>query len=313
MNGSANGPGNGPGNGPSNGIARSSADGTEIHDRGYRKYEGVRSGVAGAVRSLAWQTIRSTLGLGRPARHKVFPVIVVVIAALPAVVLVGVAVLFGDLGNGSEIKYSALFGYSVLPILLFASMVAPEALVRDRRDGMFSLYLSTPLTRSTYLGAKVLAVLAVMMIIALGPVLLALAGYTVAGDGPPGFVDWLEVFLRLTAGSLVISAVMTAVAMAGASVTDRRAFASVAVVLVVLGGTTVSEILINAADFSNVYGLLNPLATAGEAVTRILGEVSDQSQSLWETDTAIVALGAAAWFAAGAAVVGYKYRKLEAT
>ncbi len=300
-------------NGPANSNARSSADGTEIHDRGYRKYEGSRSGVVGAVRSLTWQTIRSILGMGRPARHKVFPVIVVVIAALPAVVFVGVAILFRDLGDGSLVNYSDLFGFSVLAILLFAAMVAPEALVRDRRDGMFSLYLSTPLTRSSYVGAKVGAVLAVMMIIALGPVLLALLGYTVAGDGPPGVVEWLEVFLKLTAGSLLISAVMTALAMAGASVTDRRAFASVAVVLVVLGGTTVSSILINVADFSNAYGFLDPLATAGEAATRILGEVSDESQPLSEIDTGVVALAAAAWFAAGAGVVGYKYRKLEAT
>ena len=296
-----------------NGNAKSSADGSEIHDRGYRKYEGARSGVAGAVRSLVWQTIRSILGLGRPARHKVFPVIMVVIAALPAVVFLGVAILFRDLEGDSLANYSNLFGFSFAPILVFTAMVAPEALVRDRRDGMFSLYLSTPLTRSSYVGAKVLAVLAVMMIIALGPVLLALLGYTVVGEGPPGVVEWLKVFLQLTTGSLVISAVMAAVAMAGSSVTDRRAFASVAVILVALGGAIVGDILVNAADFSNAYGFLDPMGTAGEMATRILGESSDISQPLSELDTAVVALGATAWFVAGAGTVGYKYRKLEAT
>ena len=296
-----------------NNKAKSSADGTEIHDRGYRKYEGARSGLAGAIRSLAWQTIRSVLGLGRSARHKVFPVIVVVIAALPAVVFLGVAILFRDLGDGSLVNYSELFAFSVAPILIFAAMVAPEALVRDRRDGMFSLYLSTPLTRTSYVGAKVLAVLVVMMIIALGPVLLALLGYTVAGDGPPGVVEWLKVLARLTAGSLVISALMAAVSMAGSSVTDRRAFASVAIILVTFGGGIVSDILVDVADLSNAYGFLDPLATAGEMATRILGESPDGGQALSETGTGIVALGAAAWFAAGAGVVAYKYRRLEAT
>ena len=294
-----------------NGNAKSSADGSEIHDRGYRKYEGARSGVAGAVRSLTWQTIRSILGLGRPARHKVFPVIVVAIAALPAVVFVGIVIRFRDFDP--PVNYSDLFGYSYAAILLFAAMVAPEALVRDRRDGMFSLYLSTPLTRSSYVGAKVLAVLAVMMIITFGPVLLVLLGYTVTGDGPPGFVVWLEVFLQLAAGSFVISAVMAAVAMAGSSVTDRRAFASVAVILVTLGGAIVSDILVNAAEFSNAYGFLDPLATADEMATRILGESSDVSRPLSEIDTAVVALATAAWFVAGAGIVGFKYRKLEAT
>ena len=35
--------------------------------------------------------------------------------------------------------------------MLFATLVAPEAIVRDRRDGMLRLYLSTPLTAPTYL------------------------------------------------------------------------------------------------------------------------------------------------------------------
>ncbi|MDE0067733.1 MAG: ABC transporter permease [Acidimicrobiaceae bacterium] len=298
------------------GNAKSSADGAEIHDRGYRRYEGARSGVVGAVRSLVWQTIRSILGLGRPARHKVFPVIVVVIAALPAVVFLGVALLFRDLGDDSLVNYSDLFGFSVAPIMIYAAMVAPEALVRDRRDGMFSLYLSTPLTRPTYVAAKALAVLAVMMIIALGPVLLALVGYTVVGDGPDGVVEWFKVFFRLTAAGLVISAVLAAVSMAGSSVTDRRAFASVAVILVIFGGAIVSSILVDAADFSNTYALLDPMGTAGETATRILGESPEQGGSVSELsdiDTGVVFLGTAAWFAAGAGIVGYKYRKLEAT
>lgn len=302
-------------NSSTNNGARSSADGTEIHDRGYRRYEGARSGVVGAVRSLVWQTVRSILGLGRLARHKVFPVIVAVIAALPAVVFLGIALLLRDLGDDPLANYSDLFGYSVVPIMIYAAMVAPEALVRDRRDGMFSLYLSTPLTRASYVGAKALAVLAVMMIIALGPVLLALLGYTVVGDGPAGVVEWFKVFFRLTAASLVISAVLSAVSMAGSSVTDRRAFASVAVILVIFGGAIVSSVLVDAADFSNTYGLLDPMGTAGETATRILGESPEgvPGPGLPSVDTSFVALGAAAWFAGGAGIVGCKYRGLKAT
>lgn len=297
-----------------NAAAKSSTDGTEIHDRGYRKYEGTRSGLVGAIRSLAWQTIRSILGLGRSARHKVFPVIVVVVAALPAVVFLGVALLFRDLGDDSLVNYSALFGFSVAPILLFSAMVAPEALVRDRRDGMFSLYLSTPLTRASYVGAKVLAVLGVMLIIVFGPVLLALVGYTVVGDGPAGLVEWIKVFVRLIAAGLVISAVMAAVSMAGSSVTDRRAFASVAVIFVTFGGAIVSDVLVNVADLSNAYGLLDPFATAGLTAEWILGETQESGLSGLEAlDPGIIALGAAAWIATGAGIVGYKYRRLEAT
>lgn len=287
-------------------------DHSEIHDRGYRTYVGARSGVVGAIRSLVWQTIRSVLGLGRAARHKVFPVIIVVIAAIPAVVFLGIAVLFRDLGDTSPTNYSDLFSFSIGAVIVFAAAVVPEALVRDRRDQMLSLYLSTPLTRRSYLGAKVIAVVGVMMIITLGPVLLALLGYTVVGDGPDGVFDWLQLLVRLTAASLLISAVMAAVSMGCASLTDRRAVASTAVALLVVGGGILISVLVNEADFSSNYILLDPLSTAVEMATRVLGESSESSDLLVaEIDTSVVALASFAWFAVGACVVGYKYNKLE--
>ena len=57
----------------------------EIFDRGYRTFDGERAGVGKAVRSVAWHTIRSILGLGRKGRHKVFPIIVAVVAFLPSI------------------------------------------------------------------------------------------------------------------------------------------------------------------------------------------------------------------------------------
>ena len=42
-------------------------NGAQIAARGFQPYEGERSGVPGAIRSVTWQAIRSTLGLGRPA------------------------------------------------------------------------------------------------------------------------------------------------------------------------------------------------------------------------------------------------------
>ena len=69
----------------------------QILDRGYRRFEGERSGVAGAMRSVAWHTTRSILGLGRKARHKVFPIIVLVVAFVPAIAFLAISVLLGYL------------------------------------------------------------------------------------------------------------------------------------------------------------------------------------------------------------------------
>ena len=69
---------------------------------------------AGAVRSVAWHTIRSILGLGRSARHKVFPIIVCVIAFLPAIVFIAVTILFGDFGDELRPEYWEFFGFSFM-------------------------------------------------------------------------------------------------------------------------------------------------------------------------------------------------------
>ena len=136
----------------------------EIFDRGYRKFDGERAGLGQAVRSVAWHTPRSILGIGRKGRHKVFPVIVAVIAFLPSIGFLALAVLIGDLLEGElQPDYWELFGLPRFAVVLFATLVAPEAIVRDRRDGMLRLYLSTPLTKPTYLLAKFTAVMSTMV------------------------------------------------------------------------------------------------------------------------------------------------------
>ncbi len=283
--------------------------GAQILDRGYRRYEGARSGLVGAIRSVAWHSTRSILGLGRKARHKVFPVIVALVAFLPAVIFLGMAMLIGDLLE-DEIRpaYWELFGFSWVAIVLFATLVAPEAIVRDRRDGMFSLYLSTPLTRSTYLGAKVIAAMGTLTIIILGPPLLALIGYTLQSQGPDGVTEWFEVLGKLVASGLLIAAVLTAVSLGASSLTDRRAFASVAVIMVLIGSLTVTAVLIEQAGASDNLQAFSPFAVF-EVAPRMFGDRSEDAQGF---DTSLVAAATVGWTAAGAAVMWWRYRRLGA-
>ena len=287
-------------------MSQSSA---QILDRGYRKYEGQRRGVAGAMRSVTWHTTRSILGLGRPARHKVFPIIVFVIAFLPAIAFLGLSILLSDFGDELRPEYWELFDLAFLPSILFASMVAPEALVRDRRDGMFSLYLSTPLTRPTYLGAKVMAVLGCMSIITVGPPLLLLLGYTIQSQGPDGIDGWLWVAARIGFAGIVIAAIYAAIGLAAAALTDRRAFASVAAILVLLGGLIAGGALVEGAELANEYYLVSPVNTALEVAPRTFG---DQSGEMFGVSTGLVAAVAAGWIVLGAAIVAWRYRKMEA-
>jgi len=283
-------------------------DEATILDRGYRTYEGPRSGVMGAVSSVTWHSIRSVLGIGRSARHKIFPVAAVLIAYLPALVFVGIAALLPvDLvGEGALPNYADYVGFIGLVIVLFCGLVAPEVLVSDRRDGMLGLYLSTPLRRDTYLIAKVAAVMATLMLVTLGPPLLLLVAYTFEGSGPGGFGDWMVLFLRMVASGVAISAVFAAVSLAAASLTDRRAFASVGVIILLIGSASVTSALIEGADMSTDLRVFNLLVVPFELVQRIYGYPG----SFPEMTTVVIVGANAAWVAIGAMVVWLRYRRL---
>ncbi len=283
----------------------------EIFDRGYRKYDGQRAGLGGAMRSLTWHTTRSILGLGRPARHKVFPIIVIVIAFLPAIIFIGIAALFPvDLFEGEIIPpFYELAQSSWLSIILFSAMVVPEALVRDRRDGMYALYLSTPLTRATYLLGKIGAVLGTLAIVTAGPALLMLLGFTFEGAGPEGFVNWTKTAAQIVLGGVGITVVFAAVSLAAASLTDRRAFASVAVILVLLGSPAVSSALVEGADMTERLEAFNVILIALEAAPRAFGE---RSEDLGTMSNSLFALSTTGWIGGSAALVWGRYRRLGA-
>ncbi len=287
------------------------SDAATILDRGYRRYEGERSGVFGAIRSVAWHSIRSVLGLGRSARHKIFPVISVLIAYLPALVFVGIAALLPvDLvGQGALPSYADYVGFIGLAIVLFCGLVAPEVLVRDRRNGMLGLYLSTPLRRDTYLVAKITAVIITLLMVTLGPPLLLLIAYTIEGSGPGGFGDWLVLLARIVASGVAISAVFASVSLAAASLTDRRAFASVGIILLLLGTAAVTGALVESAEMSKNLQVFDLLTMPFELVQRIYGNPGDFP----EVSTSLVAGSNAAWTVLGTGLVWLRYRRLAIT
>ena len=132
----------------------SATDNARILDRGYRKFDGERLGTGSAIRSTTWQTTRSIFGLGRKARHKFFPMAILGITYLIVVIQLAAVFLFG---NETAEFLTTNSWQQVAPgivMILFAALVAPDAIVRDQKNGMFSLYMSTPLTKPTYLAAK---------------------------------------------------------------------------------------------------------------------------------------------------------------
>ncbi|WP_423918287.1 ABC transporter permease [Candidatus Poriferisodalis sp.] len=303
-------------------VTEAADDAAQILDQRYRPYSGPRRGLAGAMRAVVGSSFRFTLGFGRPARHKFLPWLAVVIALVPAIVFVGIATVI-DVDMISEQilpDYHQYYGLIQAALFFYCGIVVPEILVADRRNGMLPLYLSTPLRLWSYLVSKSVAVAVTLAVITIGPLLFLLIAYTVEGSGPDGLGDWLIVLVRILGSGIAIAATITAASLAISSLTDRRAFAVIGVVLLLLGSNLVTSVLVETAELdARVYAF--NLGEIGAALKdRIYGVgpppplgagEGSPGQRLSELSTIFVVAVNAAWVAAGAAVVWWRYRRIE--
>jgi ABC-2 type transport system permease protein len=286
----------------------SSSD-AHIYEQGYRRYEGERYGVSASIKSLAVHSMLRGLGLRRTFWAKLLPIAVVLISFLPAAVFVGIAALIPErFTDQIDVipNYPDYFGNISAALILFVAIVGPEVLCSDRKNGMLGMYLASPLRRETYLVAKLLGVAPVLLLVTLGPQLLLLVGRTLVDAGPDGVNGFLLVLLRTLASGIVLSALYTAISLAAASLTDRRAFASAGVILAILASSAVTTALVEGADADKRLYLLNLGFLPLELVQRIYGAVGDEPSIA----TASLVAATYVWILVAAALVVWRYRKL---
>lgn len=294
---------------PTSAPASEPTGGARILDQGYRRYDGERRGVGGAVRAVHRAAVQRALGLKRSARFKVVPLLVAVLSFLPAIVFVGaVALLPARFRDELPFGYSDYYGYITAAIVLFVSFVTPEVLCTDRRTGMLGLYLAGPLDRLRYLLAKAAAVATVLAVVTLGPTLLLLIGFTLADTGPSGPLDAARTLLRIVASAAVVDIWYTTLSLAVSSLTDRRAFASAGIILTVLVSSAVVNALVE-NGLSAQLRLLDLFGLPFDLVRRIYGEQGDGAIS--ELSTASMAVAATALVGVFVGVLAWRYRRLE--
>ena len=283
-----------------------------ILDQGYRRYDGPRRGPVGAIRSLTWNSVQRALGMRRTIWAKLLPASAVIFAHLPAVVFVAIAAIIPkDIRDQLDVlpSYSEYYGFITAAIVLFLAIVGPEMLCPDRRHGTLGLYLASPLTRNTYLLAKVLALVPVLAMVTLGPPLLLLVGLTLADAGPASAGDFVVVLGRVVAAGVVVSAIYTALSLAVAAMTDRRAVASATVILILFTTGVTTATLVGPTQEREMVLLFNLLFVPFELVQRIYGEPGTTPG----VPTDALALSLAAWTLGCALVVWWRYRQLTVT
>src|SRR5689334_15307659 len=98
---------------------RSESIAGNIYDLGYRRYEGPRNGRKAAVLSLYLFSLRAAFGLGRRASSKIVPVALVIIAAVPALIQLGIAAIATEQVN--VIKLENYFTFVEVAAALFCA------------------------------------------------------------------------------------------------------------------------------------------------------------------------------------------------
>jgi ABC-2 type transport system permease protein len=291
-------------------TASSNTSDARILDRGYRRYEGERRGVRGAERSLVVHSLQRAFGLRRTVWAKLLPILSVAIAYIPAIVFVGLIALFGTrrITTADLPTYGQYYSYIVSAIVVFVAFVAPEVLCTDRRTGMLGVYLSSPLTRDTYLASKATAIGMALATVCLGPPLVMLIAFVLQNNGPNGFGDLMLTLGRILVAGVCITAFFTSLSIGIASFTTRKAIASASVILLVLTTGAVTNALVRGAGADESLYLFNVFLVPFDLARRIHGE---RSFSLPHVATGAVWASWAAWTLAGALIARFRYQRLE--
>ncbi|MFF4181679.1 ABC transporter permease subunit [Streptomyces sp. NPDC001691] len=245
---------------------------TQIHNIGYRNYDGPRLGRAYARRSLFSQSLRGAYGLGRSAKSKVLPMLLFAVMCVPAAIMVAVAV--ATKANDLPVQYTRYAIFLQAVIGLFIAAQAPQTVSRDLRFKTVPLYFSRPIERLDYVLAKFAAMASALFIITGAPLVILYVGALLA---KLDFADQTKGFAQGLVSVALLSLLFAGLGLVIAALTPRRGFgvaAIIAVLTVSYGAVSaVQAIAFNQGSPGAVQwlGLFSPITLIDGVQTAFLG------------------------------------------
>ncbi|HEY7381746.1 MAG TPA: hypothetical protein VH572_11070 [Gaiella sp.] len=219
----------------------------EVFDLGYQPYEGGRTTRWSRRRAIWRDGIRISFGLGRGAGAKFAPWLLIALALVPAAVLVVISAFTSptaaDPDDFELPSYAEYYGFAMVPLGLFAAIVAPLLICPDRRDGVLSLYAARPITPTDYVASRWAAFLTVATATAWLPeaILFTWNGLDAESTGSWLGDNW-DVVPRFLLAGATVAVVFTTLSLLTASLSSRRAYAAVATLAVLFVGSAVGGI-----------------------------------------------------------------------
>ncbi|MBB5119761.1 membrane protein [Streptomyces eurocidicus] len=246
-----------------------------IHNIGYRNYSGARLGRAYARRSLFSQSLRGAYGLGRSAKSKVLPMILLGVMCVPAAIMVAVAVTTKM--NDLPVAYTR---YAILlqaVIGLYLASQAPQSVSRDLRFKTVPLYFSRPIERVDYVAAKFAAMASALFLLTALPLLILYVGALLA---KLDFADQTKGFAQGLVSVALLSLLFAGLGLVVAALTPRRGFgvaAVIAVLTISYGAVSTVQGIALARDNTDAIswlGLFSPITLIDGVQTAFLSATS---------------------------------------
>ena len=293
-----------------------------VFDIGYQRYEGAREGRNRAISAVFSDGVRIALGLGRGPRAKVLPwffIAVLAIIALVMAMIIGAANRLGGPGSADRLNLPGHTDYYAIVsmiVFVFAAIVAPELLTRDKREGTINLYLVRPLAATDYVVARWTAFLAVLTVAVWLPQFVLLMGLAGGDPEPVKYLKehWLDI-PRFLVGGFAMSVYVTTIAMLTASFTTRRAYAAVFLVGLVaitapftLGMS--QEMNGNAGAWVSMFSLTNIPLHVVDMMFGQMSELTKDAPAKRLGDT-VLALWYAAWVLVMFGSLWWRYRRIR--
>jgi ABC-2 type transport system permease protein len=203
----------------------------EVFDLGYQRYDGPREGRSRARKAIYGDGVKLILGVGRGPKSKILPLLLFISATLPAVAFV---IILSFLGDGAEQFIPGPADYNGLIatlLIIFGAIMAPELFTPDRKDRVLDLYLVRPIMSTDYAMARVAAFMSIVLALVYSGHIVLQAGLILTAPQPWEYIkgNWADI-PRFIAAGFFVALFITAVPMAVATFTNRRAYASAFVI-----------------------------------------------------------------------------------
>ena len=290
-----------------------------VFDIGYQNYTGEREDLNRSQKAVFKDGLRAALGLGRPPRSKALPWFFIGVLALIGLIMAlvaGAAMRFAGAEARERLpSHADYYGIASMILFLFAALVGPELLCRDRREGTINLYLVRPLTGADYVVSRWFAFFVVLLTAAWLPQIILFIGLSMGDPTPLQYLryHWLDVPQFLAAGA-AMAAYLSSLSLLVASFTTRRAYASIFLVglFVVSAPFTIGlamEIGGKAGAWISMFNLSNIPVHMNDIIFADVSEITEDAPARNLAEWVRIAWYFG-WTLLPAAILWFRYRRM---